>query len=36
MDDKMKQIKESEKEEKQNDNRWRNRRSNDKDDLARH
>ena len=36
MEDKMKQIKESEKEEKHNDNRWRNRRSNDKDDLARH
>ena len=36
MEDKMKQIKESEKEEKYNDNRWRNRRSNDKDDLARH
>jgi len=36
MEDKMKQIKESEKEENQNDNRWRNRRSNDKDDLTRY
>lgn len=35
MEDKMKKIKESEKEENQHDNRWRNRRSNDKDDLAR-
>lgn len=36
MEDKMEQIKDSEKEENQNDNRWRNRRSNDKDDLARY
>lgn len=36
MEDKMKKIKESEKEENQNDNWWRNSRSNDKDDLARY
>ena len=36
MEDKIIQIKESEKEENQNDNSWRNSRSNDKDDLTRY